>query len=124
MVDELGIWLACRCSSASPKGMSKKLLDEARRSLVDRLFPRFAVDLIVRKLGKRGIRITAREKTVVQKWVESGMKNNLTLFENDIGNSGEIKLQVTSREVRRIKGKMNKSVSEGLSAVVTATSQH
>lgn len=102
--------------------MTSDILGDVHRTLTDRMLLKFVVDLIIQKLGKSGVRITSREKEIIQDWVEKRCQTTLKLFEEEQG-VREVKLELTPRDRRRLKGKLLKSVSDGIGEIVTSTLQ-
>lgn len=106
------------------KSASFSIGDHLQQLLVEQSQARileFSTELIVRKSGKAGIRLTAAQKRRLKRWVQKGGANSFSLRTKDASRRREISITITPRDVRRLMGKLGAQlVKDTVKATETA----
>lgn len=83
------------------------------------------VDLFVRKISKSGYRVSTKQKAQLRKWIIDGAKGSFD-FEDGKTTHQNIQINVSTRETRRILGKVRKThladTEKAISAALTTAS--
>jgi hypothetical protein len=79
-------------------GFMQKFAQELRKKLLNRA----VVDLMIRKLGKRGIRVPKNRKVAFAKWIESGASDCFAISGRKGTSNSLASLEITRRDARRL----------------------
>lgn len=100
--------------------MITPILEEASEKLSEQLRSDLLTDLLVRKIGKYGIRITAKERPRLRKWITEGATGTLPLPKAKLTKK-EITIHFTPRDGRRLKWQMGQKLPDAVEELVTTT---
>jgi hypothetical protein len=100
--------------------MITPILEEACEQLSDQIRINLLTDLLIRKLGKHGIRVSAKERPRLRKWISNGATGSIPVTAAK-REKKEIAVDFTPRDVRRLKWRMGNKLPDVIAECVTTT---
>lgn len=88
----------------------------------------FSTELIVRKSGMAGVRLTAAQKRRLKRWVQKGGGDSFSIRPKGLSGNKQISITITPRDVRRLMGKLGaqlvKDTEKATEAAIKAAVPH